>query len=67
MLGVTPLKAMNILPSGGVTPDNMMEWLDAGAAVVGMGSNLAGDDINYAAGACTSVKQASRQAAASAI
>lgn len=54
ILGVSPLSAMNILPSGGVSPDNANEWLDAGAAVVGMGSNLAGSDINYPFGVCTS-------------
>eukprot|EP00039_Didymoeca_costata_P031320 m.34176 g.34176 ORF g.34176 m.34176 type:complete len:611 (+) comp8684_c0_seq1:108-1940(+) len=50
MLGVSPLRAMNIMPSGGVSPDNVEEWLDAGAFIVGMGSNLAGKDINYAYG-----------------
>ena len=51
MLGVSPLAAMNIMPSGGVAPENAVAWLDAGAIVVGMGSNLAGSDINYAFGA----------------
>jgi 2-keto-3-deoxy-6-phosphogluconate aldolase len=50
MLGVSPLAVMNIMPSGGVSPDNVDEWLDAGAAIVGMGSNLAGSDINYPTG-----------------
>eukprot|EP00041_Stephanoeca_diplocostata_P026028 m.693765 g.693765 ORF g.693765 m.693765 type:complete len:614 (+) comp22875_c0_seq8:154-1995(+) len=50
MLGVTPLAAMNIMPSGGVSPDNVDEWLDAGAAIVGMGSNLAGKDIGFPTG-----------------
>lgn len=47
MMGVSPLRAMNIMPSGGVSPSNAMDWLDAGATIVGMGSNLAGKDINY--------------------
>ena len=47
MLGVSPLAAMNIMPSGGCSPANADEWLDAGAAVIGMGSNLAGKDINH--------------------
>ncbi len=50
MMSVTPLRAMNIAPSGGVSPDNFAEWLDAGAVIVGMGSNLAGSDINYDSG-----------------
>lgn len=46
MLDVTPLGAnLNICPSGGVSPGNALQWLDAGAAVVGMGSNLVGKDI----------------------
>jgi 2-keto-3-deoxy-6-phosphogluconate aldolase len=46
MLDVTPLgDNLNIMPSGGVTPTNLDAWLDAGAVVVGMGSNLAGKDI----------------------
>lgn len=48
MLGVSPLAAMNIMPSGSVSPDNAEEWLEAGACVVGMGSNLAGKDIGFA-------------------
>lgn len=46
MLGVSPLSAMNIAPSGGCSPSNATEWWDAGACVVGMGSNLAGSDIS---------------------
>ena len=50
MMGVSPLAAMNIMPSGGVSPDNAEEWLDAGSAIIGMGSNLVGKDINYPTG-----------------
>eukprot|EP00911_Craspedida_sp_UC1_P002828 UC1_evm3s2071 len=46
MLGVSPLAAMNIAPSGGCSPSNASEWWDAGACVIGMGSNLAGKDIS---------------------
>lgn len=53
MLGVGPLADMNILPSGGVSPENAAAWWDAGAAVIGMGSNLAGDDIKYKIGLWT--------------
>eukprot|EP00933_Yihiella_yeosuensis_P037690 TRINITY_DN31680_c0_g1_i1.p1 TRINITY_DN31680_c0_g1~~TRINITY_DN31680_c0_g1_i1.p1 ORF type:complete len:612 (-),score=93.05 TRINITY_DN31680_c0_g1_i1:78-1709(-) len=46
MLDVSPLGAnLNILPSGGVSPSNASKWWDAGAAVIGMGSNLVGKDI----------------------
>eukprot|EP00056_Hartaetosiga_gracilis_P020475 m.19585 g.19585 ORF g.19585 m.19585 type:complete len:612 (-) comp8487_c0_seq1:92-1927(-) len=45
MLGVSPLMALNILPSGGCDPSNFKEWLKAGAFCVGMGSNLTGRDI----------------------
>ena len=48
MNGVSPFgNALNIMPSGGVAPENAEAWLDAGACVVGMGSNLAGSDINH--------------------
>jgi len=51
MLDVTPLgKNLNILPSGGVSPGNAAEWLDAGASVVGMGSNLVGKDTTTTPG-----------------
>ena len=51
MLSVTPLKEqMNIMPSGGVSPANAQDWWDAGACVIGMGSNLVGDDVNAKAG-----------------
>merc|ERR1719272_2645494 len=50
MMGVTPLKAMNIMPSGGVSPNNAEEWRDAGSAVVGMGSNLVGKELSHPTG-----------------
>eukprot|EP00730_Choanoeca_flexa_P014038 TRINITY_DN5987_c0_g1_i3.p1 TRINITY_DN5987_c0_g1~~TRINITY_DN5987_c0_g1_i3.p1 ORF type:complete len:602 (+),score=128.65 TRINITY_DN5987_c0_g1_i3:2-1807(+) len=50
MLGVSPLAAMNIAPSGGCSPDNAAEWWDAGAVCIGMGSNLSGKDISCPAG-----------------
>jgi len=51
MLDVTPLGAnLNILPSGGVSPENAEAWWDAGAACVGMGSNLAGKDLGTVPG-----------------
>jgi len=46
ILDVTPLgKNLNILPSGGVSPQIACHWWDAGAPVVGMGSNLVGKDL----------------------
>lgn len=51
MLDVSPLgAALNILPSGGVSPANAAAWLDAGAACVGMGSNLVGKDVGTTPG-----------------
>lgn len=50
MMSVSPLRALNIAPSGGVTPENLPQWWEAGARAVGMGTNLAGSDINYATG-----------------
>ncbi len=51
MLGVAPLAAMRIMPSGGVGPANAAAWLDAGAAVVGMGGHLVGADVAHPPGA----------------
>ena len=51
MLDVSPLgAALNILPSGGVSPANAAAWLDAGAACMGMGSNLVGKDVGTTLG-----------------
>ena len=37
-----PLPRARLLPTGGVRPDNVGEWLAAGAAAVGIGSALVG-------------------------
>lgn len=51
MLDITPLgESLNVLPSGSVTPENGQQWLEAGAAVIGMGSNLVGKDVSYPPG-----------------
>ncbi len=50
MMAVTPLRVMNIAPSGGASPDNAEEWWAAGAVCVGMGSNLAGKDLQEVPG-----------------
>ncbi|WP_369062318.1 2-dehydro-3-deoxy-6-phosphogalactonate aldolase [Caulobacter sp. 73W] len=39
MRAVLP-KSMRVLPVGGIAPDNMQPWLDAGAAGFGLGSAL---------------------------
>jgi 2-keto-3-deoxy-6-phosphogluconate aldolase len=52
MLSVSPLRAMTILPSGGIGPEALASWWDAGARGVGMGTNLAGGDIAFASGVC---------------
>ena len=36
---------MNLIPSGGISPETAKTWLDAGAFAVGMGSNLVGKDV----------------------
>lgn len=35
-----PLPDIQLMPTGGVNPDNITEWLDKGAVAVGIGSNL---------------------------
>ena len=70
MLAVTPLgEHLNILPSGGVSPDNAEAWWAAGAAVIGMGSNLVGnlkdlpDGGKWAAGGRETAGEAARLSA----
>ena len=36
-----PLPDIPLMPTGGVTPDNLAEWFAAGVVAVGMGGNLA--------------------------
>ena len=36
---------LNIMATGGITPDKVAGWLENGAAVTAMGSKLAGRDI----------------------
>ena len=50
-LSVTPVREqIAIMPSGGVSPSNAADWWRAGAAVIGMGANLVGDELNFAPG-----------------
>ena len=46
-----PFPYINIMPTGGVNLENMEKWFEAGASVVGAGSNLTKDakDNDYAA------------------
>lgn len=37
---LAPLPHLNLVPTGGVTPDNAGEWIQAGAKAVGVGSAL---------------------------
>ena len=41
-------KHLKLLPSGGITPENAKDWLNAGAFGVGLGSNLCGGDLKNA-------------------
>jgi 2-dehydro-3-deoxyphosphogluconate aldolase/(4S)-4-hydroxy-2-oxoglutarate aldolase len=43
------------MPTGGVSPDNLREWLDAGAVAVGAGSELC-SAADIAAGAFNSIE-----------
>lgn len=38
-----PFPYVNVMPTGGVSLDNMEEWFDAGVSLVGAGSNLTAD------------------------
>ena len=35
-----PLPEVPLMPTGGISPDNFIAWLEAGAVAVGMGGNL---------------------------
>ena len=35
-----PLPQLNIMPTGGVSLDNMADWFEAGVITVGVGGNL---------------------------
>lgn len=40
-----PLPQANVMPTGGVTLDNLGEWIKAGAVAVGIGSDLTADAV----------------------
>lgn len=58
MLSVFP--NIIFMPTGGVTPDNMMDYLAAGALCVGMGGNLVNDKA-LQAGDDNVIRQAAQQ------
>lgn len=35
-----PMRQVNTLPTGGITPDDVEQWLDAGACACGLGTSL---------------------------
>jgi len=47
VLNVGPLGELNVMATGGITPEKFKEWIAAGAVAVGMGSRLCGSDIKY--------------------
>jgi 2-dehydro-3-deoxyphosphogluconate aldolase/(4S)-4-hydroxy-2-oxoglutarate aldolase len=57
-----PLPHINIMPTGGVSLDNMQEWFDAGVVAVGAGGNLTtlGADKDFAKITATAKKWAAR-------
>ncbi len=40
-----PLPFLKLVPTGGVIPENIHEWFKAGAAAVGVGSNLVSQEL----------------------
>lgn len=59
-----PLPDIPLMPTGGVSPENMHEWFAAGAVAVGMGGNLAkgtADEVEAAARATVTVLKRLRQ------
>lgn len=55
-----PLPQLELMPTGGVTPDNAGEWIRAGAVAVGIGSALT-DAKAIAPGDCARVEAAARR------
>lgn len=54
-----PMPFLRLMPTGGVTPDNVGTWLRAGAAVVGLGSALV-DPALVAAGDWDALRERAR-------
>jgi len=47
VLNVGPLGELNVIATGGITPEKYLEWMSAGAVAVGMGSRLCGTDLKF--------------------
>lgn len=56
---LAPMPFLPIMPTGGVTPENVGEWLQAGAVAVGLGSSLV-DPRLIASGNLTAVTERAR-------
>jgi 2-dehydro-3-deoxyphosphogluconate aldolase / (4S)-4-hydroxy-2-oxoglutarate aldolase len=57
---LAPMPFLKLMPTGGVTPDNVGDWLRAGAIAVGLGSALA-DPKLVAAGDAAAVTERARR------
>ena len=60
---LAPMPFLRLMPTGGVTPDNVGTWLRAGAVAVGLGSALV-DPKLVAAGDLTTLSDRARRVAA---
>ena len=57
---LAPMPFLRLMPTGGVTPDNVGDWLGAGAVAVGLGSALADPRLVAAGDEATVVERARR-------
>lgn len=60
---LAPMPFLRLMPTGGVTPENVGTWLRAGSAAVGLGSALV-DPTLVAAGDLTALTERARRVAA---
>lgn len=60
---LAPMPFLRLMPTGGVTPDNVGEWLRAGAVAVGVGSALVDPKLVAAGEFATLTERARRMAA----
>jgi 2-dehydro-3-deoxyphosphogluconate aldolase / (4S)-4-hydroxy-2-oxoglutarate aldolase len=61
---LAPMPFLRLMPTGGVTPENVGEWLRAGAVAVGLGSALVDARLVAAGDEAAIVERARRVAAA---
>ena len=57
---LAPLPMLRLVPTGGITPDNLRDYLSAGAVAVGIGGNLVSAKV-VAAGDWAAITAAARQ------